>query len=149
MDVKRSSVIMLMRAAVRRGQSRTSFLSDMAAKGLTYARKEMIVDWSSTTELIAKEGILRYVRKDAYPAKKTLATVEWDIEGEYMYKVKVHSRLRPDEPLTERFVNIVSDNPMTPTMIAEAVVEKWTEWEDYTAEAIEKITPWSAFRTTI
>lgn len=149
MGIKRANVIALMRAAVRRGQSRTSFLADMRVKGLTYPRKLMVSDWGSITEQIAKDGILRFIRKDAYPAKKSIAAVEWAIEGEYMYKVKVHSRLKPDEPMTERFVNIVSDKLLTPAMIEQAVIEKWAEWEDYTAEAIEKIEPWSAFRTTI
>ena len=139
----------LMRAAVRKGQSRTSFFRDMKAQGLTYPRKVMIADWSGITEFIAKDGTLRYVRRDAYPAKKTIVTTEWDIQGEYMYKVKVRSRLRPDEPVTERFVNLVTDAPLTPRMIEQAVIKKWAEWEDYTAEALEEIIPWTAIRTTI
>lgn len=149
MAIERAKVLHLMRGAVRKGQSRTAFIKDMKAKGLEYPRKLMYSDWSSITEVIAKDGMLQFVRRDAYPAEKSMATVEWAIEGEYMYKVKVHSRLKPDEPMTERFVNIVSAEPMTPAMIEQAVTEKWSEWEDYTAEAIEKITPWSAFRTTI
>lgn len=149
MGIKRANVAVLMRGAVRRGQSRTSFFADMKVKGLTYPHKLMLADWGSITEQIAKDGMLRFVRKDAYPAKKSMAVVEWAIQGEYMYKVKVHSRLKPDEPMTERFVNLVTDKPMTPAMIEQAVAEKWSEWEDYTAEAIEKIEPWSAFRTTI
>ncbi len=149
MGIKRANVIALMRGAVRRGQSRTSFLRDMKVKGLLYPRKAMLADWGSITETIAKEGMLRFVRKDAYPAKKSMATVEWAIEGEYMYKVKVQTRLRPDVPIEERFVNIVSDEPMTPAMIEQAVVEKWSEWEYEPLEAIEQVVPWSAFRITI
>ncbi|GAH20616.1 unnamed protein product [marine sediment metagenome] len=37
---------------------------------------------------------------------------------------------------------------MTPAMVEQAIIEKWSEWEDYTAEAIEEITPWTAVRTT-
>lgn len=149
MGIKRANVIALMRGAVRRGQSRTSFLRAMKAKGLLYPRKAMLADWGSITETIAKAGMVRFVRKDAYPAKKSMATVEWAIEGEYMYKVKVQTRLRPDVPIEERFVNIVSDVPMTPAMIEQAVVEKWVEWEYEPLEAIEQVIPWSAFRTTI
>ena len=77
-----------MRAAVRRGQSRTSFLAAMKVKGLTYPRKQMLADWGSITEVIAKDGVLRFVRKDAYPAKKSIAVVDYAIEGEYMYRLK-------------------------------------------------------------
>ncbi|MBA7635998.1 hypothetical protein ES703_43611 [subsurface metagenome] len=149
MAVLRAKVMLLMRAAVRRGQSRTSFLKDMRAKGLTYPRKVMLSDWGSITQEIAKDGVLRLVRKDAYPAKKSIAVVEWDMRWEYMYKIKVQTRLRPDAPIEERFVNIVTNEPMTPAMMEQAVVEKWSEWEYEPLETIEKIEPWSAFRTTI
>lgn len=149
MPTERHTVMSLMRKAVKAGQSRTSFFRDMKAEGLSYVRKTMIADWSSIKDFIAKDGALRQLRKNAYPPKKHIVTTEWDIEGEYMYKIKVLSRLRPDEPITERFVNIVTDKPMTPRMMEQAVIGKWAEWEDYTAEAIEEIVPWTAIRTTI
>jgi len=145
----RSKVMSLMRTAIRKGQSRTAFLRDMKSQGLTYPRKTMLADWSGISDFIAKDGAMRSVRKDAYPADKTMVTTDWDIEGEFMYKVKVRSRLRPGEPMVERFVNIVSDAPMTPRMVEQAVVEKWSEWEDYTKETLEEIVPWTAIRTTI
>ncbi|GAI67961.1 unnamed protein product [marine sediment metagenome] len=89
------------------------------------------------------------MRKDYYPATKAIADVEWALSEEYMYKVKVESRLRPGEPLTERFVNIMSDVPMTPAMVEQGVIEKWSEWEDYTAETIDKMVVWTAVHKTI
>jgi len=133
-----------MRGAFRRGQSAGSFIRDMREKGLTYRRTDMLSDWRSVNELEKKEGALRFVRKDYYPAKASMAQVEWALSQEYMYKVKVESRLRPELPITERFVNIMSDVPLTPLMVEQATIEKWAEYEDYTAEAIEKIVPFSA-----
>jgi len=103
----------------------------------------MLSDWRSVNELERKAGAMRFVRRDYYPAAKAIAEVEWALSQEWMYKVKVESRLRPDEPMTDRFVNIMSDVPMTPRMVEQAVAEKWSEWEDYTAEAIEKISVWT------
>jgi len=144
MPIKRANVIALMRGAFRRGQSAGSFIADMRAKGLTYRRTDMLADWRSVNQLERKEGAYRFVRKDYYPTKAVIAEVEWKLSQEYMYKVKVESRLRPDVPITERLVNIMSDVPMTPAMVEQALIEKWSEWEDYTAEAIEKIIPFSA-----
>jgi len=144
MSLLRANVIALMRGAFRRGQSAGSFIRDMREKGLTYRRTDMLSDWRSVNELEKKEGALRFVRKDYYPAKASMAQVEWALSQEYMYKVKVESRLRPELPITERFVNIMSDVPLTPLMVEQATIEKWAEYEDYTAEAIEKITPFSA-----
>lgn len=149
MGVKRAAVIGLMRGSFRRGQSASSFLQDMRVKGLSYRRTDMLADWRSVNELEAKKGLMQYVRKGYFPTQKTIAQVEWAISEEYMYVVRVKSRLSPGVPVTERMVNIVSDHPMTPDMVTQAVVEKWSEWEDYTAEAVEEIIPWSAVHRTI
>lgn len=144
MGLKRAQVVALMRGAFRRGQSATSFIWDMRERGLSYRRTDMLFDWRSINELEVKEGLLRFVRKDYYPTEKTIAQVDFNISQEYMYKAKVQSRLRPDEPIKERFVNIMSDVPLTPAMVEQAIIEKWSEWEEYTAEAIEQIQAWSA-----
>lgn len=149
MGVKRAAVIGLMRGAFRRGQSAGAFIRAMRAKGLTYRRTDMLSDWRSVNELERKAGAMRFVRRDYYPTEKAMAEVEWSLSQEYMYKVKVESRLRPGEPVTERFVNIMSDTPLTPSMVEQTVTEKWSDWEDYTAESIEKMVVWTAVHRTV
>jgi len=149
MALERATVIQLMRGAFRRGQSASSFIWDMKERGLSYRRTDMLSDWRTINELEKKTGLMRFIRKDYYPAKQQMAEVEWLMSKEYMYKVQVQSRLKPDVPITERFVNIMSDTPMTSAMVEQAVTEKWAEWEDYTAEAIEKIQVWTAVHRTI
>ncbi len=146
MGIVRATAIARMRKAFRTGQSASSFMADMKTEGLSYRRTDMLSDWRSVNDLEAKAGAMRYIRKDYYPTEKTIASVEWGLSREYMYKVKVESRLRSDLPLTERFVNIMSDVPMTPAMVEQSVIEHWTKWEDYTAEAVEKMTVWTAVR---
>ncbi len=149
MSVVRSQVIGYMRKAFRKGQSASSFREDMRRKGLSYRWTTMLSDWRSVNQIEAKKGLMRFIRKDRYPAKMAIAEVDWVLSQEYMYTVKVQSRLRPEEPQVERFVNIMSDVPMTGAMIEQGVTEKWVVWEDYTAEAIEKIIPWSAVHRTV
>lgn len=149
MSVVRSEAIAFMRKAFRTGQSVSSFREDMRRKGLSYRWTTMLSDWRSVNQLEAKKGLMRFIRKDRYPAKPSIAEVDWMLSKEYMYKVKVQSRLRPDEPITERFVNLMSDVPLTGAQIEQGVIEKWAEWEDYTAEAIEKIIPFTAVHRTM
>lgn len=104
----------------------------------------MLADWRSVNELEKKEGVLRYVRKDYYPAKTSIAQVEWQLSREFMYKVKTESRLKPGEPITERFVNIMSDKPMTPAQLEQQVQDSWAEWERYAAEELVGLQVWSA-----
>ena len=149
MSIVRSEAIAFMRKAFRTGQSVSDFRQDMREKGLSYRWTTMLSDWRSVNQLETKKGLMRFVRKDRYPSKMAIAEVDWMLSKEYMYKVKVQSRLRPGEPVTERFVNLMSDEPLTGAMIEQGVIEKWAEWEDYTAEAIEKIIPFTAVHRTM
>ena len=149
----RKDVMLLMRKAIKAGQSRTSFLRDMKAKGLTYPRKRMVADWTQLTDFHAKQGALTRVRRDAFPSVKSIVTTDWDIAGTYMWYVKCKTRVSPDAPITEMEVSIVSDEPMTPRMIEQAVVDMWAEWKEkdpdrYEEELIEAI-PMTAIRTTL
>ncbi|MBA7618119.1 hypothetical protein ES703_25440 [subsurface metagenome] len=144
MALKRAQVIGLMRGAFRRGQSATSFLWDMRERGLSYRRTDMLSDWRSINELESKADLLRYVRKDYYPTEKTIAQVDFALSHEYMYKVKVQTRLKPDEPLTERFVNIMADEPQTPAQIEELAWRMMEARYGEIVSQVEKITPWTA-----
>jgi len=144
MPLARAKVIALMRGAFRKGVSASKFMSDMKSKGLSYRRTEMLGDWRSVNEIEKKEGLFRFVRKDYYPAKTAIAEVEWRLSQEFMYKVKVESRLRPDEPITDRFVNIMSDKSLTPRQVIAQVEQRWVEWEKYAPEEIEALQVWTA-----
>ena len=142
----RFKVLHFMREAIKAGRSRTAFLRSMREKGLTYPRKTMIADWKSLTDLYEKEGKLQEVRRDRRPPIRVIADVEWDIQGEYMYKVKVLSRLKPDEPIQERFVNIVQDTLITPAEIEALAWEMIKEQSPKRVSEIVSVVPWSAFR---
>ena len=146
MGIVRAETIARMRGAFREGLAASRFIADMKAKGLSYRRTDMLADWRSVNEVEKKEGLLRFIRKDRYPTEKSIASVTWETSKEYMYKVKVQSVLRIGEPITERFVNIMSDVPMTPTMLEAEVEQRWGEWEKYEAETITKLQVWSAVR---
>jgi len=144
MGIIRAETIARMRGAFRAGLSASRFITDMAAVGLSYRRTDMLADWRTINELEVKEGLLRYVRKDRLPTEKTVAQVDWNISREYMYKVQVQSVIRVGQPMTERFVNIMSDVPLTPAGIELQVTEQWQQWERYAAETVTGLQVWSA-----
>ena len=150
MGIERARLLLLMKKAFKAKQSGTSLYWELRAEGRVVRKSDFFRYWSTVTQTEQKAGRMRFVRKGYYPTRADMVEKPWyKMSAEYMYKVKVQSRLRPDEPQVERFVNLMSDEPMTGTMIEQGVVEKWTEWEDYTAEAIEKIIPWTAVHRTI
>ena len=117
MAIERAIVIQKMKQAFTEGLSATRFIAQMRSEGLSYRRTTMLSDWRSANEVAVKSGLLRYVRKDYRPSRASVAQVAWKLSDEYMYKVRVLSRTRPTEPITERFVNIMQDKPLTPSEI--------------------------------
>lgn len=149
MSIKRAQVLRLMSGAFKRGQSASSFIGDMRSRGLSYRRTNMLSDWRAVNEQEVKEGLMRFVRKDRYPAVTSVAQKPWKLSQEYMFKVKITTQTKPGEPLGERFVNIMSDVPMTPLMVEQAAIEKWSEWENYTGEAIVSLVTWTSVHRTV
>jgi len=144
MGVVRAEAIARMRVAFREGLSATKFISKMADIGLSYRRTDMLADWRNVNQIEAKEGRVRYVRKGYVPAKQTAEIKEWNMSREYMYKVKVQSRLRAGEPITDRFINIMSDKPLAVGQIESQVVSSWGEYEKYQPAELTGLQVWTA-----
>ena len=146
MGVVRAETIARMRIALREGLSASKFIRDMKAVGLSYRRTDMLSDWRREKGAKEKDGLMRFVRKDRYPTTPIMASLAPEASREFLYKVKVQSVIRPGEPITERFVNIMSDTPMTPAMVERQVEEQWGEWEKYVPEELTGLQIWSIFR---
>jgi len=140
--ITRSAVVMRMRAAVKTGQSASAFISEMKTAGLSYRRTTMLADWRSAGDVAKKTGLIKYVRKDYQPSPALYAEVNYQFSREYMYKVKMQTQLKPGDKPSERFVNIMSDIPMTPGEVQREVLLSWGGWypedkQQITAMAIE------------
>ena len=149
MGIVRAETIARMRGAFRKGVSASRFISDMKVRGLTYRRADMLADWRTVNEIEKKEGLVRFIRKDRYPSKDTIAAVTWEMSQEFMYKVKVQSVIKPGEPIIDKFVNIMSDVPMTPAMIEAEVVDKWAELQESVIGERVGFQVFSVFRRTV
>jgi len=146
MSILRAETIAKIRKGIREGIGATRLYWELRAVGPVTRKTDFLADYRNVAGVERVEGSLRFVRKDRYPTEKTMAAVTWETSKEYMYKVKVQSVIRIGEPITERFVNIMSDVPMTPVMMEAEVEERWGEWEKYAAEEITQIQVWSAVR---
>jgi len=138
---KRSAVILQMADAITAGKSAGAFLKEMQAKGLGYRRTTFLADWRSEGNIEKKTGLLKYVRKDYLPSPALYADVSYKLSREYFYKIKVHSRLRPGEPIETRFANIVNDRPMTPGELETEVRGLWVGMYRGVREMVVKIEP--------
>jgi len=137
--LKRPTAIMKMPTAIAAGMSPTAFLRQLHELGLSYRKTTFLSDWRNVKGTEVKKDRLKYVRRDRRPPMAALADVDWEMTQEYMYKTRVWVRTRPGEPLEERFVNIMSDDALTPMNIEEEVFDRWKDTEKYGDAALEKV----------
>ena len=142
----RSEVILRMKGAIAAGKSASAFLGEMKAADLGYRRTTFLADYRSVGNVEKKTGLLKYVRKGYQPSPALYAEVQWNLSREYMYKVRVDTRIRPGEPLESRFVNIVGDRPMTPAELDSEIQKMWGSWYPERREEIERTIPETAIK---
>lgn len=137
--LRRPTAILKIPDAISRGLSVEGFMRELKTLGLSYRRTNMLADWRSVAGIEAKKDVIKYVRRDRLPSMRSIADVEWELSKEYMYKVKAWAQTKPDEPLTERFVNIMSDKLLTPQEIESQIYSRWGEWEKYQGETLKRL----------
>ncbi len=136
--LRRTTAILKMPQALASGLSASAFLKKLQGTTGGYKRTTFLRDWRNVGGIEAKKDRFKYVRRDRRPPMAALADVEWDNNNEYMYKVRAFVRKGEGEPLTERFVNITSDTALTPEQVENEVFERWSAWEKYEGETLER-----------
>ena len=136
--LRRTTAILKMPQALSQGLSASAFLKKLQGSTGGYKRTTFLRDWRNVSGIEAKKDRFKYVRRDRLPQMSAIADVEWDNNNEYMYKVRAFVRKGEGEPLTERFVNIVSDRALTPEQVESEVFERWSAWEKYEGEVLER-----------
>lgn len=136
--MRRPTAILKMPQAIAKGLTPTAFLKQLRKQGLGYRYQRFLRDWHNVAGTEARKGRAKYVRKDLRPTMKTMVDVDWLMDKEYMFKFKVFTRSRPDEPLTERFVNVTTDKDLTWGESEELLFDRWSSWEKYKPEDIVK-----------
>lgn len=143
---KRSEVILRAKIAFDQGISASTFITQMRGRGLSYRRTDMLADFRTVNELERKADAFKFVRKDYYPTQKTMAQVAYRLTYEFMYVLKVKSRLEPGAPITERNINISSDIPLTRGMVEEKAWELIGEQSPDKRKQVEEIVAWTAMQ---
>lgn len=142
----RATAQLLIRAAAGQKLSAAETIRRLKAKGLAYRRTDMLTDIRNHSSIKKKEGLLRYVRKDYTPTAQIAQVKDWALSREFMFNVRVRTRLSPGEPITDRFVNIMSDRPMTPREMETEIKKLWGQWYPERREQIVEIIPETAIR---
>lgn len=138
-----------MSAAIAAGKSASKFLTEMRSEGLGYRRTVFLSDWRSAANLKEKEGLLKYVRKDRLPSPQLFADTADKYSREFIYIMKVRTRLAPGEPTEDRLVSIQSDRQLTPTEMESEVYEDWGGWYPERMDQIIAVIPETVMRRVV
>lgn len=137
--LRRPTAILQIPDAISRGLSVTGFIKELKLQGLSYRKTLMLSDWRNVSGTETRKDRFKYVRRDRRPAMQDLADVDWDMSQDYMYKARAWTREVEGEELQERFVNIMSDRPMSPKEVEEEISGRWTDTEKYGQARLERI----------
>lgn len=146
---RRSEFIARARIAVRKGMTQAAFMRQAQDQGYSLRRQRMQAEWRNVTGVEIKADRFKFVRKDRTPTAAVIAQVDWSLSSEYMYKVKILSRIRPGEPITERFVNIMQDRPLTPAEVEGLTWEMIQTQSPKLQAQVVSITPWTVLQRVI
>jgi len=127
--------------AIASGMSATAFLRKIQFTTGGYQKSRFLADWRNVAGTEKRKNAFKFVRRDRRPPMSALADVDWDLSEDYMYKVRAFVRVTPGEPLTERFVNVPSDKPLSLEEIEQEVFERWDEKWKYKDEQLERVQP--------
>jgi hypothetical protein len=139
-SITRPSAMLKIPSLIAKGLSAEGIIRQLKSDLLSYRRTLMLSDIRSIMGIESHKDVLKYVRKDRLPSSKLIADVEWQLGKEYMYKLQVQSQVKKGEPLTERFVNIMSDKPLTISQVEAELQELWVGYEKYGEEQLKSYT---------
>lgn len=136
--LRRSAAIMGMPAAIAKGMTASAYLRKIQFTIGGYQKQRFLSDWRSVSGIEKRKDAFKYVRRDRRPPMSAIADVEWELDKDYMYKVRVFTRTIPGEPLGERFVNIPSDRPLSPEEQEQEVERRWEDEWKYEGERFDR-----------
>jgi hypothetical protein len=113
MAAARSNVIARMRSAIKKDITVSDFIATMKEKGLSYRRQDMLADWRELASIMKAESALEKVRTGYIPIDRMAELKVWNMSHEYMYKVRSEQITKTGKKLEPKYVNIMSDEPMT------------------------------------
>lgn len=145
MSIKRATGFALMRAAVDKGQSRSSFLKELNLKGLTYRKTDMHADWRNLANIEVKKDLFKFVRKTYKPSQAIVAKTNWEYKERYTSFVKVLSQITPDEPLVEKFVAVRYDGLITPEEVERLAWEMIAKQSPKKIQEVVSLTAFSIY----
>jgi len=123
MAAERTGIEKRIKSAIKRGLNASEWVKQEIEKGRSYRRSIMYSDWREVASIIKAESALERIRTGRIPIDRMAELKAWNMSREYMYKVRSETVTARGRVLEPKFVNIMSDEPMTVEEIETAAFE--------------------------
>lgn len=144
MPTERGILSGLMFHAIEQGSSFNAFYRSAFDKGITYRRASMLSDWRHAKELVSRRDELGSLGKGAYPELTEVSESRFRWTQPFIYQARVEATIQRGVPPTERFVTVLSSDPLTLGEVEEQITMKWPTYEYGKAEHLVSIEPVAA-----
>jgi len=141
---ERGILMPLMFRALESNFSFNSFYRSARDKGISYRRSDMLSDWHTTRDLVQKRDELRGLSAGDFPKLTEVAESRFEWTEPFVYQARVEAQLAKGVAPTERFVTVLSAEPLTSGQIFEQITAKWPTYEYGKRERLVTIEPVAA-----
>ena len=129
MATERGALRPLMYKAIEHGTSFNSFYRSAKEHGISYRRADMLADYADARNEVRQREQFNALTSGDYPETIEIGTMKFTRPGAFYYKLRAEVIEMPGAKPTERFVTVVSDEPLTVRGIQEQIAEKWPSFE--------------------
>lgn len=129
MAAERGTLRPLMYKAIEQGTSFNAFYRSAKEHGISYRRADMLADYADARNESRQREQFKSLTSGDYPETIEIGTMKFTRPGAFYYKLRAEVIEMPGAKPTERFVTVVSDEPLTVRGIQEQISEKWPSFE--------------------
>jgi len=129
MAAERGILRPLMYKAIEQGTSFNAFYRSAKEHGISYRRADMLADYADARNESRQREQFKSLTSGDYPETIEIGTMKFTRPGAFYYKLRAEVIEMPGAKPTERFVTVVSDDPLTVRGIQEQIAEKWPSFE--------------------
>ncbi len=140
----RSELLPLMFHAAKGGSSFNAFYRNAREQGISRGRGAMLAIWRDAKAMAQEANRLGALAPTEYPILNTLSESPWSWTEPYVYKARVESELDVDMEPVERYVTVLSPEPLTMGEVVDQISGKWPGYEYGKSEKLVTIEPFAA-----
>jgi len=129
MAVERGTLRPLMYKAIEQGTSFNAFYRSAKEHGISYRRSDMLADYAEARNEVRQREQFKSLTSGDFPETIEIGTLKFTRPGAFYYKLRAEVQEMPGAKPSERFVTVVSENPLTVRGIQEQIAEKWPSFE--------------------